>query len=122
MRIFEKYGGPEIIDKIVENFYDLAIKNKNLSSYFKYKDIDSLKKHQSQLFKALLSEPLEYNGREFYEATRILNFAPAHYDDVRKCLIESMKMAGVENDDIDFILTNITTDQGMDKIINDLHF
>lgn len=122
MNIFEKYGGPEIIDQIVDLFYLRALQNKNLSSFFKTQDIDSLKIHQKQLFQALLVEPLEYNGRELYEVHRILNFAPALYDDVRSCLVDSMKQAGITTEDIDYTLTNITSTQGLEKMVNAIHF
>lgn len=121
MKIFEKYGGLEIVETIIENFYELANKNKNLNYYLKTQDIDSLKKHQKQLFKALLFEPLEYNGRELYEVHRLLNFAPALYDDVRSCLTQSMKLAGIESEDIDYILSNITSTEGLEKIVQDVH-
>lgn len=122
MKLIEKYGGPEIIDEIIDQFYLLAYQNKNLHPYFKTQDVGSLKNHHKQLFKAILSEPLEYNGRELYEVHRILNFAPALYDDVRTCLVESMRRAGVSAEDTGYILSHITSTQGLEKMVTDIHF
>lgn len=120
MKMIEKYGA-EIIDQVIDQFYFCVQQNNNLQDFFKTQDVDSLKRHQKQLFRAIINEPLEYNGRELYEVHRILNFAPALYDDVRKCLVESMKLCGISSEDTDYILSNITSPQGLEKMVNAIH-
>lgn len=121
MLIFEKYGGLDIVDNIIDKFYELALKSEKLHPLIKNIDISKFKKNQTKLLKDLITLPIEYSGGELYEEKNILNFSPIDYDEVRRCLVESMKINGIESEDIDFILTVLTNNYTVSKLTNDSH-
>lgn len=65
--LFDKVGGAEVVEKVVNRFYDRVINDEQLGKFFEKASVDRIKSMQRQLFSVALGGPLSYQGRPLDE-------------------------------------------------------
>lgn len=61
--VFEKIGGEEGVERLVEKFYDRVISDPKLGRFFEQAPVEHLKTMQKEFFSEALGGPLFYSGR-----------------------------------------------------------
>lgn len=66
--LFERLGGQEAIDAVVDDFYDRVLSDEDLQPYFRETDTGELREHQKQFLAAVAGGPVEYDGTDMATA------------------------------------------------------
>ena len=65
--LFDQVGGAEVVEKVVNRFYDRVVNDEQLGKFFENASVDRIKSMQRQLFGVALGGPLTYQGRPLNE-------------------------------------------------------
>lgn len=66
--IYERIGGADAIEALVDRFYARVIADEDLRPYFDYVALDKLRRMQVEFFSAALDGPVLYTGRSVIHA------------------------------------------------------
>jgi hemoglobin len=110
--LYEKYGGYARLSKVVRNFYDDVVNSPRLAHFFTTVDMETLIRHQTAFLSQALGGPIEYSGRQLFDAHAHLTVTHADFLEVAQLLSENLRDAGVEAVDVDVIMANISKFQG----------
>ena len=66
--LYERLGGRDAIDAVVEEFYDRLLSDGRVSHFFEDTDLPSLRAHQAQFVASVAGGPVKYEGTEMAEA------------------------------------------------------
>lgn len=108
--LFEKYGGFSTISKIVSEFYDRVLAQESLAPFFQDVNMERLMSHQTQFIAMVMGAPAnQYQGRELSTAHSGLNIKSEHFDLVAKILTEVLRDGGVEEADVQTMLSAVAS-------------
>ena len=113
--LWERLGGQENVEKIADDFVELATKDArvNFNRDGKYKLDDATLKDLKQKLVGLASSvsggPLAYTGRSMIEAHKGMNITGAEFDACLEDLKKALEKNGVKPDDVSLILTAAET-------------
>lgn len=108
--LYEKLGGEEAIEKVVDYFYsELVLKDETVNQFFIHTDMEKQKKHQTKFISFALGGPNQYSGQSMAKAHEGMNLQPAHFDAIAKHLHDALAHFGVSEADIDEALTKVAT-------------
>ena len=105
MNLFQKYGGYPTFSNVVQAFYRAVLDSDQLVGYFEGTDMNRLMKHQTDFLATALGGPASYTGRSLRAAHGRLNISEADFALVAELLTDALVDAGVEQQDIDTILS-----------------
>mmetsp|Transcript_29837 Transcript_29837/g.43981 ORF Transcript_29837/g.43981 Transcript_29837/m.43981 type:complete len:932 (+) Transcript_29837:87-2882(+) len=106
--LFEKLGGGEAVNAVVNKFYDeKVLKDTSLSPIFDGKDVESLKMHQRMFLQWALGGENGYTGRSMKEAHAGLGITEAHWNTVCGHLVGTLQELGVSAADIDTVVSKV---------------
>lgn len=105
MNLFEKYGGFATISNIVRSFYKDLLAHPELSRYFSGIDMAKLIDHQTKFISHVLGGPAQYEGRTLEASHASLSISNSDFDEVAEILRENLEDAGMEDDDIESVMT-----------------
>lgn len=66
--LYERLGGRESIDAVVEEFYDRVLSDDRVIHFFEDADTSSLRTHQAQFIASVTGGPVEYDGDDMAAA------------------------------------------------------
>jgi hemoglobin len=66
--LYERVGGAQVVDSLVDEFYERVLNDPSLAPYFKGVSMASLRRMQSEFFAAALDGPVRYTGRPIIHA------------------------------------------------------
>lgn len=72
----DEMGGSEVVDKVVNRFYERVVSHDELGKYFENAPVDRIKSMQRQLFGIAFGEPLEYTGAPLGEVHKGMKISP----------------------------------------------
>ena len=98
--LYEKYGGKATVEKVVEQFYKLNLKDERILKFFKDIDLEKLKKHQIAFVSIALGGPNDYSGRDMKAAHANMGLTSEHFDAVVENLTSAVFELGVSETDI----------------------
>lgn len=108
--LYEKLGGEEAIEKVVDYFYsELVLKDETVNQFFIHTDMEKQKKHQTKFISFALGGPNQYSGQSMAKAHEGMNLQPAHFNAIAKHLHDALAHFGVSESDIDEALTKVAT-------------
>ena len=107
--LFERIGGSEAIDSMVNEFYQRVMADKQLEPFFKHTDIDKLVAMQREFFTAALGGPLPYTGLPLYLAHQNKRIERKHFAAFVDHLLSTLKDKGVKEDEIGDIIARVNT-------------
>jgi hemoglobin len=64
--LYDRIGGAEGVRKLVRDFYDRVLEDKELQPFFLETPMSKLRTMQFELFSAALGGPIEYTGEPLY--------------------------------------------------------
>ena len=97
---FEKHGGQEFVDKVVEAFYGKILNNDTVKHFFENTNIRRLKNHQKRFVAIALGGPNRYSGRSMRASHKRLDLNDEHFDVVVSTLLETLGEHGVDEADL----------------------
>ncbi len=114
--LFDKLGGQQGIDQIVDDFYKRIMADSTLNHFFANTDMDKQRRHQAALFSQIFDGPNQYSGRQMEKVHTGMNLQPQHFDAIAKHLTESLAQGGVSSEDTNAALARVSTLK--DSILN----
>lgn len=105
--IFEKYGGQETVNKLVDAFYVRMLADDNVKGFFEGVDMNKLKGHQQKFIAFAIGGPNNYEGRDMKTAHLGMGLNDSHYDSLVDNLSDAMDSLGVSEDDIVAVVAKV---------------
>lgn len=118
--LYERIGGAEAIESLVESFYERVLADPELSFYFKDKPMEKLRKMQKEFFSAATGGPITYSGRPLSEVHRGLAISKREFGRFTEHLINTLKEIGVKESESNEIISHVNL--YADEITNDTEF
>jgi len=66
--VFDQLGGREVIENVVDDFYDRVLSDERVIHHFEDSDTTKLRSHQVQFISAVTGGPVDYSGEDMREA------------------------------------------------------
>jgi hemoglobin len=108
--LYEKVGGAEAIEKVVDYFYhELVLKDETVKQFFEETDMDKQIRHQAKFISFALGGPNQYSGKSMAKAHEGMNLQPEHFNAIVKHLHDALAHFGVSESDIDTALSKVAT-------------
>ena len=102
--LFEKLGGRQAIQAVVEEFYKRVLADSDLNGFFADVNMERQKQQLARFLTAALDGPNEYDGRPMKEAHQGLGITDHHFDLVAGHLVGTLQWAGVSQVMIDEVV------------------
>jgi hemoglobin len=100
INFYEKYGGDDVFEKVIREFYDKVEQNSLISHYFKnIEKKESLIRHQIYFLTQILGGPRRYFGRTLVDAHKYLNITEKEFREAIKILYAVLIKTDVEKED-----------------------
>jgi hemoglobin len=77
--LYERLGGEESIEAVVDRFYEHVMADDLVNGYFEDVDMQSQVAHQTQFISAVTGGPVEYDGEEMAEAHEGMGIAEEEF-------------------------------------------
>ncbi|GAA5068512.1 group I truncated hemoglobin [Nocardia callitridis] len=106
--IYDKIGGHEALEVVVEDFYVRVLADDELAGFFSGTNMNRLKGKQVEFFAAALGGPEPYTGAPMKQVHQGRGITMHHFGLVAGHLGDALKEAGVPGDIIADILTAIS--------------
>lgn len=108
--VYEKVGGAEAIEKVVDYFYEeLVLKDPTVNQFFEETDMEKQRKHQTKFISFALGGPNQYTGNSMAKAHEGMNLQPEHFEAIATHLHEALAHFSVPEKDIQEALRKINT-------------
>jgi hemoglobin len=105
--IFDRIGGHEAIEVVVEDFYGRVLADEQLSGFFTGTNMNRLKGKQVEFFAAALGGPEPYTGAPMKQVHRGRGITMHHFGLVAGHLADALAAAGVPSPTVTDILSAI---------------
>lgn len=110
--LYDRLGGQETIDAVVDEFYDRVLADPELEPYFQGTDTDALRRHQKEFVAHVAGGPVEYSGENMRAAHAHLDITGEAFDRVAEHLDASLQACGVDEADREVLLTAVADLRG----------
>lgn len=94
--LYERLGGQDAIDAVVDEFYDRVLADEDLQPYFAETDTEALREHQSAFLTFVTGGTEEYGGPGMGPAHDHLDVTPGAFASVAEHLDASLRVCGVD--------------------------
>ncbi|MCV7442375.1 hemin receptor [Mycobacterium paraense] len=105
--IYERIGGHEALEAVVEDFYVRVLADDHLSGFFTGTNMNRLKGKQVEFFAAALGGPEPYTGAPMKQVHQGRGITMHHFSLVAGHLAEALAAAGVPSATVTDILSAI---------------
>ncbi|WP_040791855.1 group I truncated hemoglobin [Nocardia paucivorans] len=105
--IFDRIGGYEALEAVVEDFYKRVLADDELSGFFTGTNMSRLKGKQVEFFAAALGGPDPYTGASMKQVHQGRGITMHHFGLVAGHLKDSLAAAGVPAETIDEIISAV---------------
>lgn len=102
--IYDRIGGHEAIEVVVEDFYSRVLADAQLAGFFAGTNVNRLKGKQAEFLAAALGGPLPYTGVSMKQAHKGRGITMHHFNLVAGHLSDSLTAAGVPDETVAEIL------------------
>ncbi|EUA35058.1 group I truncated hemoglobin [Mycobacterium xenopi] len=102
--IYDRIGGHEAIEVVVEDFYSRVLADAQLAGFFAGTNVNRLKGKQAEFLAAALGGPLPYTGVSMKQAHKGRGITMHHFNLVAGHLSDSLTAAGVPDKTVAEIL------------------
>lgn len=118
--LYERIGGAETIDSLVDSFYEKVLADAELKHYFAKAPMDKLRRMQKEFFSTATDGPLTYSGRPLREVHRHMAISRREFGRFTEHLLETLQEVGVGEKEAYEIISRINL--YADEITNDDEF
>ena len=105
--IYDRIGGHEAIEVVVEDFYVRVLADDQLSGFFTGTNMNRLKGKQAEFFAAALGGPEPYTGAPMKQVHQGRGITMYHFSLVARHLADALAAAGVPSETVTEILSAI---------------
>jgi len=109
---YERLGGEETLQQLVDAFYDRVVKNEKLAPLFANSDIDEVKRKQKMFLTQFLGGPPLYSEQFGHPMMRYRHLpfpiTPAHAEAWLGCMAAAMDEIGLEGPEREFFYGRLT--------------
>jgi len=102
--LYKKLGGRVAVETVVKEFYKRVLGDQQLAGFFANTDMDFQTQQQIKFISKALGGPDQYDGRSMREAHAELAITEAHFDMVAGHLVNTLKWAGVCDEDVNAVV------------------
>lgn len=110
--LFDKLGGQQGIDQLVDDFYKRVMADSTLNHFFAQTDMDKQRRHQAAFFSLIFDGPKQYTGRQMEVTHTGMNLQEPHFEAIVKHFRESLAKGGASSDDINAAVDRVATLKG----------
>ncbi len=103
--IYERIGGTEAIEQVVDDFYVRVLADPELAPFFVGTRMPKLKQRQVEFFAAALGGPEPYRGAGMREVHTGRGITQKHFDLVVEHLVAALTGAGVDQATVEEIVS-----------------
>jgi hemoglobin len=97
--IYERIGGAEGIDGLVDEFYESIMSDEVLKPYFKHASTGKIINMQKQFFAAATGGPLIYAGKPLKEVHKHMGISRYEFDRYVGHLVKTLETRGINGED-----------------------
>jgi hemoglobin len=108
-RLFEKLGGAEGVQAIINDMYQRVLADPMLSPFFEKVPMDRLRRMQYQFIASALDGPVEYTGAELNAIHRGRGIAAKHFAKFCGHFADAVEAHGASKDEVDRALGRLAT-------------
>lgn len=105
--LYERLGGREAIDAVVNRFYERVLADESLEHYFTGTDMQRLRTHQARFLVAAFGGPDEYAGANVRDAHEHLDVRPEHFDAVAGHLRATLEEFDIDNEAVEEVMATV---------------
>ncbi|WP_049890193.1 group I truncated hemoglobin [Natronorubrum sulfidifaciens] len=106
--LYERLGGQDAIEAVVDEFYDRVVADDQVAHYFDDVDMQRQRAHQTQFISAVAGGPVEYTGADMEAAHDDLGITKSDFDAIATHLEAALEQFDVDVDDREAVLTAIS--------------
>lgn len=106
--LYEKFGGTQGIQGIVDSFYQKVLGDPTINHFFANTDMEAQRRHQAA-FLSFAFGGTEYTGRRMEDAHRGMDLKPEHFDAVVNHLAVSLREQGAQESDVRTAMSKVET-------------
>ena len=108
--LFDKYGGVQIVVKLVRDFQAEVLHRPHLSHYFQGLDLARITEHSILYLSFALGKPAKvYMTREMHDLHSKFHIQGLHFDEISDVLKDTLLADGVSKADVEIVMTHIDT-------------
>ncbi|WP_324757215.1 group I truncated hemoglobin [Haloarcula sp. GH36] len=105
--LYDRLGGADGIEAVVEDFYDRVLDDDSLVEYFEDTDMAELREHQREFITMVTGGPTEYDGADMRTAHAHLDLDGADFAAVAGHLDDALAAAGAADGDREAVLSAV---------------
>ena len=118
--IYERIGGEEGIEGLLDEFYTRVTSDSVLKSYFIDVSMERVRKMQKMFFCEVIGGPHHYDGKPLAEIHKNMEISRYEFDRFVKILVETLKDRGISDKDGREVVAKINLFAS--EIISDVEF
>ena len=107
--LFDKLGGQQGLEQIVDEFYKRILADSTLNHYFAHTDMEKQRHQQVAFFSDIFEGPKQYSGRTMETTHKGMNLQQQHFDAIAKHLSEAVAVRGVSQEDANAVLARVSS-------------
>jgi hemoglobin len=107
--LFERIGGVDTIEKLIKEFYDRVTGDPELKPFFENASMSKLHRMQREFFSAALDGPITYTGKPLSHVHHGRGITKHHFALYVGHLIDTLESYGIDEQDIQNIISRIST-------------
>ncbi|MBV9388529.1 MAG: group 1 truncated hemoglobin [Chroococcidiopsidaceae cyanobacterium CP_BM_ER_R8_30] len=107
--LYEKLGGQQAIEQIVDDFYERVLADDTVNHFFVHTDMEKQRRHQTAFISYALGGPNQYTGYSMEMAHAGLNLQPEHFNAIVQHLGEALAAHGVSSEETKIVLAHVKT-------------
>ena len=107
--LFERVGGEQAISDLIHEFYDRVLADLELKPFFKNASVSKLRRMQREFFSAALDGPITYTGRPLSHVHHGRGITKHHFALYVGHLIDTLRDQGINDQDVQDIISRIST-------------
>lgn len=108
-QLFERLGGAEGLQSLVEAMYARVFADPKLAPFFKHTSVERLHRMQFQFLASALDGPVEYTGAELGAIHTGRGVTGAHFAAFCGHFADTLEAAGIAGADVDSCLGRLAT-------------
>jgi hemoglobin len=120
--LFEKLGGSQNVEQVVDKFYDRVLRDERINHFFDGVNMTRQRAHQRAFLTYVFGGAAHYDGRHLREAHQQLvtekGLNSDHFNAVAEDLIETLKEMGVSQELINEVAAIVATPQNKQDVLN----
>jgi hemoglobin len=108
--LFDKYGGVQIVVKLVRDFQAEVLQRPHLAHYFQGLDLARITEHSILYLSFALGKPAKvYMTREMHDLHLKFHIKGFHFDEISDVLKDTLLADGFSKADVEIVMTHIDT-------------